>query len=90
MRGVEMPKRVQMTRQKPWRSNNPDAVVVSRPGPFGNPFMIKAAEEAGYTRQGAWAAWTAAKAEAENGRQRDAFLRLVSEAPVLSFIGGKA
>lgn len=32
----------------------------------------------------------AAAAEAENGRQRDAFLRLVSEAPVLSFIGGKA
>lgn len=31
-----------------------------------------------------------AAAEAENGRQRDAFLRLVSEAPVLSFIGGKA
>ena len=57
MRGVEMPKRVQMTRQKPWRSNNPDAVVVSRPGPFGNPFMIKAAEEAGYTRQGAVAAF---------------------------------
>ena len=32
----------------------------------------------------------AAEAAAENGRQRDAFLRLVSEAPVLSFIGGKA
>ena len=38
-----------------------------------------------------WAAdAAAAEAAAENGRQRDAFLRLVSEAPVLSFIGGKA
>ena len=39
--------------------------------------------------------WLAAKAAAaaapaENGRQRDAFLRLVSEAPVLSSSGGKA
>ena len=38
----------------------------------------------------AWAENASADAAAENGRQRDAFLRLVSEAPVLSFIGGKA
>ena len=46
-----------------------------------------AAEEAAWPAVEAKAAWPAA---AENGRQRDAFLRLVSEAPVLSFIGGKA
>jgi|SRR6478735_4306621 len=33
-----MPKRIQMTRQRPWRKDNPDAVIVARPGPWGNPF----------------------------------------------------
>lgn len=31
-----MPKRIQMTRRKPWRNDNPDAVIVARPSPFGN------------------------------------------------------
>lgn len=35
-----MPKRVQMTRQKPWRADNPDAVIVSRPSMLGNPFPV--------------------------------------------------
>jgi len=35
-----MPKRIQMTRQHPWRVDSPDAVIVSRPGPLGNPFRI--------------------------------------------------
>ena len=48
-----MPKRIQMTRNKPWRKDNPDAVIVARPGKWGNPFKIKASEEAGYTRRGA-------------------------------------
>lgn len=34
------PKRVQMTRQKPWRKNHPDAVIVARPSNWGNPFRI--------------------------------------------------
>lgn len=31
-----MPKRIQMTRQKPWRAENPDAVIVARPSKWGN------------------------------------------------------
>jgi hypothetical protein len=26
-----MPKRIQMSRQRPWRADNPDAVIVARP-----------------------------------------------------------
>jgi len=33
-----MPKRIQMSRQKPWRTDNPEAVIVSRPTKWGNPF----------------------------------------------------
>ncbi|MCR6649763.1 MAG: DUF4326 domain-containing protein [Cellulomonas sp.] len=32
------PKRIQMTRQRPWRNEHPDAVIVARPTVFGNPF----------------------------------------------------
>lgn len=35
-----MPKRIQMTRQRPWRADNPDAVIVTRPRVWGNPFLI--------------------------------------------------
>ena len=35
-----MPKRIQMTRRKPWRKDNPDAVIVARPSEWGNPFKI--------------------------------------------------
>lgn len=45
----------------------------------------KAAEAVAWAEKAAWAA-----AKAENGRQRDAFLRLVSEAPVLGLSGGEA
>jgi len=31
------PKRIQMSRQKPWRADNPDAVIVARPSKWGNP-----------------------------------------------------
>ncbi|WP_371398868.1 DUF4326 domain-containing protein [Marinovum algicola] len=37
------PKRIQMTRQKPWRHEHPDAVIVARPSKWGNPFKIGAA-----------------------------------------------
>lgn len=33
-----MPKRIQMTRQRPWRADNPDAVIVARPSIWGNPY----------------------------------------------------
>lgn len=33
------PKRIQMSRQNPWRDANPDAVIVSRPSRWGNPFI---------------------------------------------------
>jgi hypothetical protein len=35
-----MPKRIQMSRQRPWRADNPDAVIVSRPSKWGNPYRI--------------------------------------------------
>lgn len=35
-----MPKRVQMTRHKPWRCDHPDAVIVARPSKWGNPFEV--------------------------------------------------
>lgn len=31
------PRRIQMTRQRPWRHEHPDAVIVARPGKWGNP-----------------------------------------------------
>lgn len=38
---TEMPKRIQMTRQRPWRAEHPDAVIVSRPSKWGNPFAAR-------------------------------------------------
>lgn len=35
-----MTKRIQMTRQKPWRADHPDAVIVDRRTEWGNPFQI--------------------------------------------------
>lgn len=35
-----MPKRIQMSRQKPWRADNPDAVIVARPSKYGNPVSV--------------------------------------------------
>lgn len=34
------PKRVQMTRNKPWRDKHPDAVIVARPSQWGNPWKV--------------------------------------------------
>jgi len=34
------PKRIQMSRQKPWRADHPDAVIVARPSKWGNPFKL--------------------------------------------------
>ena len=36
-----MPKRIKMTRQRPWRANNPDAVIVALPSKWGNPYTIE-------------------------------------------------
>lgn len=35
-----MPERIQMSRQRPWRLDHPDAVIVSRPHLLSNPFHI--------------------------------------------------
>jgi len=51
-----MPERIQLSRAKGWRMP-PNTVKVCRPGPFGNPFTVKAAEETGYTRRGAVSAF---------------------------------
>ncbi|WP_245635999.1 DUF4326 domain-containing protein [Herbiconiux solani] len=29
-----------MSRQRPWRADNPDAVIVARPSKWGNPFVV--------------------------------------------------
>lgn len=34
------PRRIQMTRQRPWRADHPDAVIVARPSKWGNAFRI--------------------------------------------------
>ena len=34
------PKRIQMSRQKPWRAENPGAIRVDRFSPYGNPFRV--------------------------------------------------
>jgi len=34
------PNRIQMSRQRPWRAENPDAVIVARPSKWGNPWVI--------------------------------------------------
>lgn len=40
------PKRIQMSRQRPWRAENPDAVIVARPSRWGNPFKVQDGERA--------------------------------------------
>lgn len=45
-----MPERIQMSRQRPWRADHPDAVIVSRPSKWGNPF--KAGETLKVTSSG--------------------------------------
>lgn len=35
---MSSPKRIQMSRQCPWRADKPDAVIVARPSKWGNPF----------------------------------------------------
>lgn len=35
-----MPNRIQMSRQHPWRADNPDAVIVDRRTRWGNPFRV--------------------------------------------------
>lgn len=40
-----MPERIQMSRQRPWRADHPDAVIVARPSKYGNPFRICSFQE---------------------------------------------
>ncbi|ETX26588.1 hypothetical protein RISW2_21850 [Roseivivax isoporae LMG 25204] len=35
-----MPKRVQMRRDRPWRKDHPDAVIVARPTKWGNSYRV--------------------------------------------------
>lgn len=35
---ADTPRRIQMSRQHPWRAEHPDAVIVARPTRWGNPF----------------------------------------------------
>ena len=40
-----MPKRVQMRRDRPWRKNYPDAVIVARPTKWGNPAVMRSEKD---------------------------------------------
>jgi hypothetical protein len=42
-----MPKRIQMTRNRPWRAENPDAVIVDRRTRWGNPYRVVAVRQRG-------------------------------------------
>ena len=35
-----IPRRIQMTRARPWRAEHPEAVIVARPTKWGNPFVV--------------------------------------------------
>lgn len=39
-----MPNRVQMSRQRPWRAEHPDAVICDRTTDLGNPYLIERVE----------------------------------------------
>ncbi len=45
MNATRTPRRVQMSRQHPWRADNPNAVIVARPGRLGNPFRVFSTKE---------------------------------------------
>ena len=38
---MSAPKRIQMSRQHPWRADHVDAVIVARPSRWGNPFAAR-------------------------------------------------
>jgi hypothetical protein len=65
-----MPKRIQMSRQKPWRADDPEAVKVDRSTRHGNPFAI------GKEVVVAWDAGTATGSiTAENASEAVAYFR---------------
>ena len=53
---TDHPRRIQLRRTAGWRKPA-GAVVVARPSKWGNPFTIKGAEAAGYTRRSAVSAF---------------------------------
>ena len=55
-----MPERIQMSRQHPWRAAHPDAVIVDRRSPFGNPWTFGRVPLDCQGLQGErWAVWDA-------------------------------
>lgn len=41
MTAARAPRRIQMTRNRPWRAEHPGALIVDRRGPWGNPFAVR-------------------------------------------------
>lgn len=37
---TDTPRRIQMSRQHPWRAEHPNAVIVARPSRWGNPYKV--------------------------------------------------
>lgn len=61
-----MAERIQQRRVKGWRKPNPEAMSVSRSGPFGNPFRADAATvEAHAAAVAAYREWITAPAQAD-------------------------
>ena len=67
------PRRIQMTRKRPWRADNPDAVIVDRRTKWGNPFRVGEALDSAQSDVMAQAL-TASRAVAKRGRRRRAAL----------------
>lgn len=38
---ADTPRRIQMSRQHPWRAEHPNAIIVARPTKYGNPFRYR-------------------------------------------------
>lgn len=72
-----MPKRIQMSRQKPWRADNPDAVIVSRPSKYGNPFKVGVATEVAWFERfsGDHAVWAVASITPKDNAEAVDFFR---------------
>ena len=59
-----------MSRQHPWREENPDAVIVARPHPWSNPFVIGTRENGGnITREMAVSEYRRALIEGRLGKK---------------------
>lgn len=70
---MSIPRRIQMSRQHPWRKENPDAVIVARPSKWGNDWRVS------HAASGPWVVWSTRTGET---RSMHATKREAAEAAV--------